>query len=74
VRVARPRRKPTDEARRLLDEAWEAQLEHEQALRRRDELAVRAAELGATWREIGAACGMSPQAAHERFKPRLASR
>lgn len=71
MRVARPRRKLTDEARQLLDQACGAQLEYEQALKRRDELAVRAVELGATWREIGAACGMSAQAAHERFKTRL---
>ncbi len=59
-----------EEVRALLDRAWAAHLEHEQALQRRDELAIQAAELGATWREVGAACGMSAQAAHERFRDR----
>ncbi|MFZ0091884.1 MAG: hypothetical protein WAL63_20445 [Solirubrobacteraceae bacterium] len=70
--MARPRRVLSDTARQLLDEAWEAHLAAEQARRRRDELAVSAAESGATWREVGAAIGMSAQAAHERLRDRLA--
>ena len=69
--MARPRRELSPRARWLLERVWEAQLEHERALKRRDELAVRAVEVGATWREVGAACGMSPQAAHERFNNRV---
>ena len=61
------RRQLSEEVWALLERASAAHLEHEQALQRRDELAVRAAELGAPWREVGAACGMSAQAAHERF-------
>lgn len=69
--MARPKRELSEEVWALLERAWAAHLEHEQALGRRDELAMRAAELGATWREVGAACGMSAQAAHERFtRPR----
>ena len=68
--MARPRRQLSQQARELLDQAWEAQLEHEHAVQRRDELAAAAARAGATWREIGAAIGMSAQAAHERLRPR----
>jgi hypothetical protein len=70
--VARPRRKLSEQARQLLDQAWEAHLEHEQALRRRDQLAIGALQAGATWREIGAAVDMSAQAAHQRYRQRPA--
>jgi len=40
----------------------------ERARQRRDELAQQAAQLGASWREIAAAVGMSPQAAHKRYR------
>jgi hypothetical protein len=69
--MARPRRVLSDTTRRLLDEAWEAHLAVEEVRRRRDELAVSAATNGATWREVGAAVGMSPQAAHERYRHQL---
>jgi hypothetical protein len=69
--VARPRRLLTPEVRALLDGAWEAQLELEAARRRRDQLALQAAAAGATWREVGAAIAMSPQAAHERYRHQL---
>jgi hypothetical protein len=66
--VARPRRQLTTAQRRALDAAWEAQIEMEHARQRRDELACEAARLGASWREIAAAVGMSPQAAHKRYR------
>jgi hypothetical protein len=69
--VARPRRSLSQETRELLDQAWSAHLEAEQARWRRDALALSAAAQGATWREVGAAVGMSPQAAHERYHHRL---
>jgi hypothetical protein len=69
--VARPRRPLTPETRELLDQAWAAHLEAEQARWRRDALALNAAAHGATWREVGAAVGMSPQAAHERYHHQL---
>jgi len=52
------------------DRAWEAQLEVERAAQERDELAREAVALGASWREIAAAVGVSPQAAHERYRNR----
>lgn len=67
VEMGRPRRQLTDQQRELLDQMWEAQLQLEQARQRRDQLARQAAKLGASWREIGAAVGMSPQAAHKRY-------
>jgi hypothetical protein len=66
--VSRPRRPLSDQQRAILDAAWEAQLEMERARQRRDELAQQAAQLGASWREIAAAVGMSPQAAHKRYR------
>jgi hypothetical protein len=66
--VPRPRRPLSDQQRALLERAWEAQLELEHARQQRDELAREAARLGASWREIGAAVGMSPQAAHKRYR------
>jgi hypothetical protein len=65
--VPRPRRQLTAAQRRALEHAWQAQLEMEDARRRRDEHASEAAGLGASWREIGAAVAMSPQAAHKRY-------
>jgi hypothetical protein len=65
--VGRPRRPLTDHIRALLDQAFEAQLEGEDARRRRDQHALAAARAGATWREIGAAVAMSPQAARQRY-------
>lgn len=53
----------------MLDRAWEAQLELDRARQERDELARQAAGLGASWREIAAAVGMSPQVAHKRYRP-----
>ena len=52
----------------MLDRAWEAQLEAERAGQERDELAREAVRLGASWREIAAAVGVSPQAAHRRYR------
>ena len=69
--MARPRRVLSATTRQLLDEAWEAHLAAEEVRRRRDELAISAAAHGATWREVGAAVGMSPQAAHERYRHQL---
>ncbi len=69
--MARPRRPLSPETRELLDQAWAAHLESEQARGRRDTLALNAAAQGATWREVGAAVGMSPQAAHERYHHQL---
>jgi hypothetical protein len=66
--LPRPRRPLTAAQRVVLDRAWEAQLEMDRARQRRDELAREAAELGASWREIAAAVGMSPQAAHKRYR------
>jgi len=68
--VARPRRELSDQQRVVLDRAWEAQLEVERAAQERDELAREAVALGASWREIAAAVGVSPQAAHERYRNR----
>jgi hypothetical protein len=65
--VPRPRRPLTAAQRQALEHAWKAQLELEHARRRRDEHAREAARLGASWREIGAAVAMSPQAAHKRY-------
>ncbi len=59
------RRRPPE----VLDRAWEAQLEVERAARARDELAREAVALEASWREIAAAVGVSPQAAHQRYHP-----
>jgi len=53
----------------VLDRAWEAQLVVERATSQRDELAREAAALGASWREIAAAVAVSPQAAHQRYRP-----
>ena len=69
--MARPRRPLSPQARELLDQAWAAHLEAEQARWRRDALALNAAAHRATWREVGAAVGMSPQAAHERYHHQL---
>ena len=69
--MAQPRRVLSDITRQLLDEAWEAHLAAEQARRRRDELALAAAANGATWREVGTAVEISPQAAHERYRHQL---
>jgi len=66
--VARPRRELSDEQRTVLDRAWEAQLQAERAGQERDELAREAVALGASWREIAAAVGVSPQAAHQRYR------
>ncbi|MBJ7600828.1 hypothetical protein [Candidatus Nephthysia bennettiae] len=66
--MPRPRRGLSDQQRAVLDRAWEAQLEAECAARERDELAREAVALGASWREIGAAVGISPQAAHRRYR------
>ncbi len=68
--MARPRRELSDQQRAVLDRAWEAQLEAERAASERDELAREAARLGASWREIGAAVGVSPQAAYQRYRNR----
>ncbi len=68
--MARPRRELSDQQRVVLDRAWEAQLEVERAAQERDELAREAVALGASWREIAAAVGVSPQAAHERYRNR----
>ncbi len=65
--MARPRRPLTPEATRLLDAAAEFHADLAAVVRQRDELAQRALTAGATWREVGAAIGMSPQAAHKRF-------
>jgi hypothetical protein len=67
--VPRPRRQLTAAQRQALEHAWQAQLEMERARQQRDELAREAARLGASWREIGAAVAMSPQAAHKRYAP-----
>ncbi len=72
--MPRPRRPLSEITRQMLDEAWEAHLKAEEALRHRDQLALNAAAQGATWREIGAAVGMSPQAAHERYRHQLPAR
>ncbi len=66
--MARPRRELSDQQRAVLDRAWEAQLEVERAASERDELAREAVRLGASWREIAAAVGVSPQAAHQRYR------
>ncbi len=68
--MARPRRELSDEQRAVLDRAWEAQLQAERATQDRDELAREAVRLGASWREIAAAVGVSPQAAHRRYHNR----
>jgi hypothetical protein len=65
--MARTRRLLTPEATRLLDAAAEADAELAVVLRQRDDYARRALGAGATLREVGAAIGMSPQAAHKRF-------
>ena len=65
--MARPRRPLTDEARELLDAAAQLDADLAVVLRQRDELARQALAAGATLREVGAAIGMSPQAAHTRF-------
>jgi hypothetical protein len=65
--VPRPRRQLTAAQRQALEHAWQAQLEIERARQQRDEHASEAARLGASWREIGAAVAMSPQAAHKRY-------
>jgi hypothetical protein len=65
--MARPRRPLTPEAAHLLDAAAIFDAELAAVLRQRDDYARRALEAGATWREVGAAIGMSPQAAHKRF-------
>jgi len=66
--VSRPRRELSDAQRAVLDRAWEAQLEVERVGQERDELAREAVALGASWREIAAAVGVSPQAAHRRYR------
>jgi len=66
--MARPRRELSDKQRAVLDRTWEAQLEVERAASERDELAREAVRLGASWREIAAAVGVSPQAAHQRYR------
>ena len=52
----------------MLDRTREAQLELERVCQERDELAREAVRLGASWREIGAAVGVSSQAAHQRYR------
>ncbi len=66
--MSRPRRDLSDQQRAVLDRAWEAQLQAERAGQERDELAREAVRLGASWREIAAAIGVSPQAAHQRYR------
>lgn len=66
--MSRPRRELSEEQRVVLDRAWEAQLQAERVITERDELAREAVRLGASWREIGAAVGLSPQAAHQRYR------
>jgi len=68
--VSRPRRELSDQQRAVLDQTWEAQLQVERAAQERDELAREAVALGASWREIAAAVGLSPQAAHQRYRNR----
>ncbi len=58
----------SDQQRVVLDRAWAAQLRLEEACQRRDELAVEAVRLGASWREIAAVVKMSPEAAQERYR------
>ena len=72
--MGRPRRPLDPATRRLLDQTFDAQLQLEDARRRRDQLAIQAAQAGATWREVGAAAGMSAQAAHERYRHQLPDR
>jgi hypothetical protein len=69
--MGRPRRALSPTVRQLLDEAFEAHLAAEEQLRRRDQLALAAATEGASWREVGAAVAMSPQAAHQRYRHQL---
>ncbi len=65
--MPRTRRPLTPEAARLLDRAAEADADIGMAILKRDGYARAALAAGASWREVGAALCISPQAAHKRF-------
>ena len=67
--MGRPRRELTDAQEDVLNEIEQAAALIRRTTADRDHLVRVAVEMSVSWREIGAALCISPQAAHERYGP-----